>query len=36
MGGELEIRAVFPDSAVRIRQFQTPVEQEANPGRIPS
>jgi hypothetical protein len=36
MGGELEIRAVFHDSAVRIRQFQTPVEQEANPGRIPS
>jgi hypothetical protein len=35
MGGELEIRAVFPDGAVRIRQFQTLVEQEADPGPTP-
>ena len=35
MGGELEIRAVFPDGAVRIRQFQTLMEREADPGPTP-
>lgn len=28
MGGQLEIRAVFPDGAVRITQFQTLAEQK--------
>jgi DNA-binding XRE family transcriptional regulator len=32
MGGELEIRAVFPDGAVRIAQFRTITERGGGPN----
>lgn len=31
MGGDLEIRAVFPDGAVRITQFQDLAQEESQP-----
>jgi DNA-binding transcriptional regulator YiaG len=36
MGGQLEIRAVFPDGDVRITQFQTLAEPKAERGSNPS
>jgi hypothetical protein len=36
MGGQLEIRAVFPDGDVRITQFQTLAEQKAERDSTPS
>jgi hypothetical protein len=35
MGGQLEIRAVFPDGDVRITQFQTLAEHQADGARRP-
>jgi transcriptional regulator with XRE-family HTH domain len=32
MGGHLEIRAIFPDGAVRITQFQDLAKEESQPG----
>jgi hypothetical protein len=36
MGGQLETRAVFPDGDVRITQFQTLAEQQAERDSSPS
>jgi transcriptional regulator with XRE-family HTH domain len=36
MGGQLEIRAVFPDGDVRITQFQTLAEEQAERDSNPS
>jgi transcriptional regulator with XRE-family HTH domain len=36
MGGQLEIRAIFPDGDVRITQFQTLAEPTAERGSNPS
>jgi transcriptional regulator with XRE-family HTH domain len=36
MGGQLEIRAVFPDGDVRIPPFQTLAEQQAERRSMPS